>query len=470
MFILPLATTQAQPAGRSFCMFSILLMFFLPVSALAQDPEQLYSNLVEVIADGNFEVGEAQAQLAVSWARRLSDSDPASAIRLLNSAGVFYIHLGEVGIASELLEDAVGLSQRAYGDGHPLVISSLSNLGVAYRSLGHLGEAREKIEEALRWGLELYGASHPRIGEIRNNLAAILLGSGEHEQAIVEASTAISIGSGGDELEPEWRIAARTNLGIAQMATGALDAAIESVIKANESAEASGNRLILAEARTAVGQVYSAIGDQERAAAAFDLAAADYSSMGVPARRDALALPTMTIAADSLEDGVADLAQQIVAKSAASERKTLAVSAFPHADDTCSELSNYLVDELVLSLFDVGDGRLQIIERSQLARIFAELELSMSGAIDANTTKELARIYGVDSLLIGSLTVLGDRLRVISRLIETETGQVFSAAATNIPKTATIVSLMERPAAAGCTMAPGPRAAAGGTMAPGPRD
>jgi TolB-like protein len=168
----------------------------------------------------------------------------------------------------------------------------------------------------------------------------------------------------------------------------------------------------------------------------------------------ALAHPSLTIAADSLEDGVADLAQQIVSKSAASDRRTLAVSAFPHADDTCSELSNYLVDELVLSLFDVGDGRLQIIERSQLERIFAELELSMSGAIDANTTKELGRIYGVDSLLIGSVTVLGDRLRVISRLIETETGQVFSAAATNIPKTATIVSLMERPAAAGCTMAP----------------
>lgn len=163
--------------------------------------------------------------------------------------------------------------------------------------------------------------------------------------------------------------------------------------------------------------------------------------------------------ADSLEDGVAELAQQIISKSAASERMTLAVSAFPHADDTCSELSNYLVDELVLSLFEVDDGRLQIIERSQLERIFAELELSLSGAVDANTTKELGRIYGVDSLLIGSLTVLGDKLRVISRLIETETGQVFSAAATNIPKTATIVSLMERPAADGCTLAGGSRSA-----------
>lgn len=169
------------------------------------------------------------------------------------------------------------------------------------------------------------------------------------------------------------------------------------------------------------------------------------------------------MAANTLEEGVMELARQIVDKSLATERTTLAVAAFPHADDTCSKMSNYLVDELVLSLFTVQSGELEIIERSQLGRIFAELQLSMTGAVDANTTQELGRLYGVDSLLIGSLTLVGETLRVNSRLIDTETGRVFSAAAVSIPKTPTIDALMSERAAGGCTLAPETRGSGGNT-------
>lgn len=166
----------------------------------------------------------------------------------------------------------------------------------------------------------------------------------------------------------------------------------------------------------------------------------------------ALTAPLCAAAQSGVEDGIDKLAKQIVARSGSEEPTTIAISAFPHIDDTCSELSNFLVDELVLSLFDVPDANLQIIERSQLGRIFAELELSMSGAVDANTTQELGRIHGVDTLLVGSLTTLGDDLRVNARMLNTETGQVFSAAAVNIAKTSTVEDLMSETSASGCTL------------------
>ena len=167
-----------------------------------------------------------------------------------------------------------------------------------------------------------------------------------------------------------------------------------------------------------------------------------------------IAAPAAAQTGGTVESGIERLAEQIVARSAAADRTTIAISSFPHVDDTCSELSNFLVDELVLSLFSVPGSRLSIIERSQLSRIFAELELSMSGAVDMNTTRELGRIHGVETLLVGSLTTIGDDLRINARLIDTETGQVFSAAAVNIPRTSTIEDLMRRPAAGGCTMMP----------------
>lgn len=174
----------------------------------------------------------------------------------------------------------------------------------------------------------------------------------------------------------------------------------------------------------------------------------------------------------SVAEGIDQLASQIIARSVAADRTTIAISSFPHVDDTCSELSNFLVDELVLSLFRLPDNQLSIIERSQLDRIFSELELSLSGAVDVNTTQELGRVHGVDTLLVGTLSNFGEDLRVNARLIDTETAQVYSAAAVNIPRTSTFEALMARPAAGGCTMAPsggkgvGGRAAAEGRPAP----
>ena len=167
----------------------------------------------------------------------------------------------------------------------------------------------------------------------------------------------------------------------------------------------------------------------------------------------ALMLPTSGSKASS-SLGLDQLAVQIVARSADADRTTIAISSFPHVDNTCSELSNFLVDELVLSLFSLPDNDISIIERSQLDRIFAELELSMSGAVDANTTQELGRVHGVGTLLVGTLSTIGEDLRINARLIDTETAQVYSAAAINIPLTSTFKDLMERPATGGCTTTP----------------
>jgi TolB-like protein len=159
----------------------------------------------------------------------------------------------------------------------------------------------------------------------------------------------------------------------------------------------------------------------------------------------------ISASAQTVEEGIGELAEQIVARSADAGKSSIAISSFPHLDDSCSELSNFLADELVLSLFNVPESSLSIVERSQLEQIFAEIELSMSGAVDANTTQRLGRVHGVEALLVGSIATIADNLRVNARLIDTETAQVFSAAAVNIPRTATIKELMQRSASNRCT-------------------
>lgn len=153
--------------------------------------------------------------------------------------------------------------------------------------------------------------------------------------------------------------------------------------------------------------------------------------------------------AGSVEDGLGQLAQAIVEKSNAADRTTIAILPFANTDGTCSVLSNYIVDELTLRLFSVPDSKLEIVERSQLEALLAEMKTGSSGLLNPETTKQLGNLSGVSALALGTITVIGDQVRVNARLVATDTGKTISAAAVNIPKTSAIEELLAQPVTTG---------------------
>jgi TolB-like protein len=164
-----------------------------------------------------------------------------------------------------------------------------------------------------------------------------------------------------------------------------------------------------------------------------------------------LATPARTQVAGSVEAGLAQLAQQIVAKSTAADRTTIAVLPFPHAEGSCSVLSTYIVDELILSLFSVPDSKLDIVERAQLEALITELKMSEGGLLNPETTKQLGNLSGVSALTMGTITVIGDSVRLNARLVATDTGRTISAAAVTVPRTQTLNDLISRPVTSGLT-------------------
>ncbi len=164
--------------------------------------------------------------------------------------------------------------------------------------------------------------------------------------------------------------------------------------------------------------------------------------------------PTANIAvaqqvAGTVEDGLGQLAAAIAERSKAAERSTIAVLPFRHADGNCSVLSTYIVDELILSLFSLPNAQLDIIERSQLEAIIAELSIGEGGLLNPATTKELGNLSGVSALTIGTITVIGDSVRLNARLVATDTGRIFSAAAVTVPKTQALNSLLSQASSCG---------------------
>lgn len=167
-----------------------------------------------------------------------------------------------------------------------------------------------------------------------------------------------------------------------------------------------------------------------------------------------LPLPAIAQVESPVEQGLDQLAKQIVAKSKAAGKTAIAVLPFPNADGSCSVLSNFIADELIQSLFNVPGSGLEIVERSQLETLISELKLGASGLLNPETTKRLGSQSGVGALTVGTITVIGDTVRINARLIATETGKAVSAAAVDIPKVAAVSELLKQPVTTGPTCSP----------------
>jgi TolB-like protein len=167
-----------------------------------------------------------------------------------------------------------------------------------------------------------------------------------------------------------------------------------------------------------------------------------------------LGQPAVAQVEGPVEQGLTQLASQIVARSTAAGKTTVAVLPFPNADGSCSVLSNFIVDELIQRLFTVPGSQIQIVERAQLETVINELRLGASGLLNPETTKRLGSQSGVSALTVGTITVIGDRVRINARLIATDTGMAISAAAVDIPKVAAVSELLSQPVTTGPTCAP----------------
>lgn len=76
----------------------------------------------------------------------------------------------------------------------------------------------------------------------------------------------------------------------------------------------------------------------------------------------------------------------------------------------------------------VDSGRFSIVERSLLEKVMKELELGQSGIIEEGKARELGKMVGAGAILTGSVSRLGNTMRIDIRLIDVESGKIIAAA------------------------------------------
>ena len=79
----------------------------------------------------------------------------------------------------------------------------------------------------------------------------------------------------------------------------------------------------------------------------------------------------------------------------------------------------------------VGAGGAKIVERAELQSILDELKLGHSSVVDKDTSAKVGKLLGAEYLLMGSYFSLAGTLRLDTRLVRVETGEVVHATGAN---------------------------------------
>ncbi|MEN6375980.1 MAG: FlgO family outer membrane protein [Smithella sp.] len=123
-------------------------------------------------------------------------------------------------------------------------------------------------------------------------------------------------------------------------------------------------------------------------------------------------------------------------------KKVIAVVDFTDLEGNTNELGRFVAEELAGDLINTNKG-FDVVDRNHLKSLLAENKLSMSGLVDPGSVKKLGRIAGADALVTGSLTPLGDSVRISCKAIDMSTAKVMGVAKGYIAKTAAIANLLK---------------------------
>ncbi|RKX94220.1 MAG: hypothetical protein DRP59_00755 [Spirochaetes bacterium] len=77
-----------------------------------------------------------------------------------------------------------------------------------------------------------------------------------------------------------------------------------------------------------------------------------------------------------------------------------------------------------LSAGFVKGGLIKPVERQELDKAIKELKLSMSGLTDEEYSLKAGKLLGAKYILLGSMSKIGDQIKISCRLIETETAEI----------------------------------------------
>lgn len=167
----------------------------------------------------------------------------------------------------------------------------------------------------------------------------------------------------------------------------------------------------------------------QRALAAFNLSGRPIKPLQTPSKKTSQPKGPEPPAQKSQAVTVSTTSPPVTSARVIPDKKKyrIAVMKFQALNDTSE---NSRLGTMVSEMFTtevVNSDAFKIVEREQLRKIMAELNVGQSGIIDTTEAQKIGKMLGASAIITGSVMKMGDQLRIDSRIIEVETGIIAGA-------------------------------------------
>ena len=150
----------------------------------------------------------------------------------------------------------------------------------------------------------------------------------------------------------------------------------------------------------------------------------------------------------SLYSQIDDLARQIVNSLQQGERYRMVLLEFTDLNGETNAFSKFLSQELVTRLFLADSKKIEVVDNNIISEFMKVHDISLGELAYPEFCKKLADSLGVNSMVKGIITDLGNSIKLNARIITTETGSIFGVAAVDIVKDEKLAKLLgEKPKA-----------------------
>jgi len=159
--------------------------------------------------------------------------------------------------------------------------------------------------------------------------------------------------------------------------------------------------------------------------------------------------------AQDVRTGVEQLASQIAKAAPEGKQIRVAVTDFPNLQEITCDLGRFFAERLTTTL--AQNRGFSVVERRRLNQVLGELKFSMSDLVDPAKAKQLGRMVGVEAIIVGTVSDLGNQVDLDARLIDIERNSTLQSATTTIPRDQVVGQMLERGCVAAATGPAGPQ-------------
>lgn len=149
------------------------------------------------------------------------------------------------------------------------------------------------------------------------------------------------------------------------------------------------------------------------------------------------------LVAQNVDSHLATLTEQLASKIKEQGSKKVTVLDFNDLEGRPNEFGKYIAEQITVN-FVMTNRSFTVVDRANLKSILAEYKLTETGLINKENAKKLGEFSGVEALVLGTITQIGNNMTVTAKIIRTDTADIIGGAKASFATDPTVQELMSK--------------------------